>query len=236
MEDVQAVGKTGRNTQQNYNFRGVDAVVNAVGPALRKHGVVVVPTGAAWADEHYTTKNGANMRSVTLTVTFRFYGPEGDWIEAQACGESADAGDKAIPKAHSVAYRTLLLQALCIPTDEPDPDATAIERGQAPQKAAEAAPNPSSRPAAPRGTRMRVKIQELANEADKLREAEAGTTWDEVTRVITWHEEQDGAESYGSDWESLSEAGLEYLGTQLKEYLAAGNTGISFYEHVSLPF
>jgi hypothetical protein len=38
-------------------------------------------------------------------------------------GEAADAGDKATSKAHSVAYRTCLLQALSIPTHEPDPDA-----------------------------------------------------------------------------------------------------------------
>lgn len=128
MEDVQAVKKGDRNTQQNFNFRGIDAVVNAVGPALRKHGVVVVPTGTSWESERYQTKSGAQMRGVTLTVSFRFYGPAGDFIDAQASGESSDSGDKAMPKAHSVAYRTLLLQALCIPTDEPDPDAQSHER------------------------------------------------------------------------------------------------------------
>ena len=43
MRDVEAVKKTERNTSQNFSFRGIDSVVNAVGPALRKHGVVVVP-------------------------------------------------------------------------------------------------------------------------------------------------------------------------------------------------
>lgn len=128
MGDVQSVGKEGRNTQQNYNFRGVDAVVNAVGPALRTHGVVVVPIEASVIEERYTTKSGTAMKGVTATVTFRFYGPAGDFIEAQVCGESSDSGDKAVPKAHSVAYRTMLLQALCIPTDEPDPDEESHER------------------------------------------------------------------------------------------------------------
>lgn len=130
MGDVQAVKKEGRNTQQNYNFRGVDAVVNAVGPALRKHGVVVVPIAAELVDERYTTKSGTAMKGVTATVTFRFYGPSGDFVDAQVCGESSDSGDKAVPKAHSVAYRTLLLQALCIPTDEPDPDSESHERAK----------------------------------------------------------------------------------------------------------
>lgn len=129
MEEVQAVGKGDRNTQQGYNFRGVDAVVNAVGPALRKHGVVVVPTSVSYDVEHYTTKGGTPMRGVTATIGFRFHGPAGDYIDAVAAGEAADSGDKAMPKAHSVAYRTLLLQALCIPTGDPEPDAAAHERG-----------------------------------------------------------------------------------------------------------
>jgi hypothetical protein len=128
MEDVQAVGKGDRNTQQGYMFRGVDAVVNAVGPALRQHGVVVVPVGSRYEAEEYVTQKGTRMRGVTMTVRFRFYGPAGDHIDAQVCGESSDSGDKAVPKAHSVAYRTLLLEALCIPTDEPDPDAESHER------------------------------------------------------------------------------------------------------------
>jgi ERF superfamily protein len=129
MEDVQAVGKGDTNTQQGYKFRGIDAVVNAVGPALRTHGVIVVPVDVSAEVEHYQTSKGTPMRDVTLTVSFRFYGPAGDYIEAKVCGESADSGDKAVPKAHSVAYRTLLLQALCIPTDEPDPDSQTNERG-----------------------------------------------------------------------------------------------------------
>ena len=43
MEEVGAVKKADRNDHQKFNFRGIDAVVNAVSPALRKHGVVVVP-------------------------------------------------------------------------------------------------------------------------------------------------------------------------------------------------
>lgn len=129
MEEVQSVAKDDRNTQQNYKFRGVDAVVNAVGPALRNQGVVVVPTSVSYDVEHYTTKSGTPMRGVTATIGFRFYGPAGDYIDAVAAGEASDSGDKAMPKAHSVAYRTLLLQALCIPTGDPEPDASAHERG-----------------------------------------------------------------------------------------------------------
>lgn len=123
MEEVQSIRKGDHNDQQNFSFRGVDAVVNAVGPALRKHGVIVVPTGAVYDQERYQTSRGAHMRGVTANICYRFYGPCGDWIDACVLGEASDAGDKAIPKAFSVAYRTLLLQTLCVPTDEVDPDA-----------------------------------------------------------------------------------------------------------------
>jgi len=131
MGDVQSVRKGDRNQQQNFNFRGIDAVVNAVGPALRKHGVMVVPVETSPTFESYQSRQGAQMRNCTLRVTWRFYGPEGDFIEAQSMGEAADAGDKAVAKAHSVALRIVLLQALCIPTDEPDPDTQAHERAAA---------------------------------------------------------------------------------------------------------
>lgn len=142
MEDVQAVRKGDRNEQQNFNFRGIDAVVNAVGPALRKHGVVAVPVAVDPRFESYQSRQGAQMRNCTLKVTWRFYGPAGDHIEAETLGEAADAGDKSTPKAASVAYRTLLLQALCIPTDDPDPDATTAERA-----VPEPAPAPAAQPA-----------------------------------------------------------------------------------------
>jgi hypothetical protein len=113
MEDVQAVRKGDRNQQQGFNFRGIDAVVNAVGPALRKHGVVAVPVAVSSHFESYQSRQGAQMRNTVLTVTWRFHGPAGDHVDAQTMGEASDAGDKSVTKAHSVAYRTLLLQALC---------------------------------------------------------------------------------------------------------------------------
>jgi len=128
MADVQAVRKDSRNQQQNFNFRGIDAVMNAVGPALRKHGVVIVPETVDARHRDTTTTGGKPAREATVVVTYRAYGPGGDSIPIQAPGESLDAGDKATPKAMSVAYRTALLQALTIPTDEPEPDAQTYQR------------------------------------------------------------------------------------------------------------
>lgn len=131
MGDVTALGKNQRNTQQNFRFRGIDDVMNLVGPVLRQHGVSIIPSVNELRSRDFTTKSGTLMHEVHVTVTYTIIGPAGDEISGSAAGESADAGDKATPKAMSVAYRTFLLQALCLPTDEPDPDAQTTERSPA---------------------------------------------------------------------------------------------------------
>ena len=128
MGDVLAVRKTDRNNAQNFSFRGIDAVLNAVGPALRKHKVIVSPRVDSYEYGTVTTAGGKPMGHVRVIVTYTFMGPGGDSVPAQAPGEAFDAGDKATPKAMSVAFRTALLQALALPTDEPDPDTQSYER------------------------------------------------------------------------------------------------------------
>lgn len=128
MNDVRGVAKKDRNDQQRFLFRGIDAVMNAVGPALRAHGVMVIPAAISIESERYATKNGTQMRNATVHMQYTVYGPDGDSMTGSAYGEAADSGDKAISKAQSVAYRTFLLQSMTMPTDEPDPDAVSHER------------------------------------------------------------------------------------------------------------
>lgn len=148
MKAVGAISKNDRNTSQNFNFRGIDAVVNAVSPQLQKFGVVVVPS----VDEYdYSSIEIGQKRTVMghvrVKVTYTFIGPNGDALTTRVVAEAMDAGDKATTKAMSVAFRTALLQALCLPTDEIDPDASTYERSEKvvvdTQKAATAISNAS---------------------------------------------------------------------------------------------
>ena len=125
MADVRAVAKKERNTSQGggFYFRGIDAVVNAVGPALRTHGVVVTPHLDHIDRREGRTSKGGTLNYVAVIVTYTFTGPAGDTMTATVPGEAFDSGDKATAKAMSVAFRTCLLQALTLPTDEADPDA-----------------------------------------------------------------------------------------------------------------
>lgn len=132
MKSVGAIAKTDRNQAQGFNFRGIDSVVNAVSPALQKYGVIVTPDVL---DSQYATveigRNRTAMGHVRVQVAYTFHGPNGDFIVSTVVAEAMDSGDKASAKAMSVAFRTALLQTLCLPTDEVDPDATSYERSSA---------------------------------------------------------------------------------------------------------
>lgn len=129
MKGIDHVGKDGGGGKLGYKFRGIDAVINAVGPQFRAAGVFVVPDVLKY--DYQTTKSNAGneMASVRLTVSYQFFGPRGDSLSAIVVGEAFDSGDKATAKAMSVALRTCLLQVLALPTDEPDPDTQVYERG-----------------------------------------------------------------------------------------------------------
>lgn len=132
MRAVGAIAKTDRNQAQGFNFRGIDSVVNAVSPAFQKFGVIATPDVL---DYKYETveigRNRTAMGHVKVLVAYTFHGPNGDSIVSTVAAEAMDSGDKASAKAMSVAFRTALLQTLCLPTDEVDPDANSYERSSA---------------------------------------------------------------------------------------------------------
>lgn len=122
MRDVSHVAKDERNEHQRFMFRGIDAVMNACGPALREHGVIAVPNVLETQYSATQTRNGGQVTVCRLKMCVTWYGPAGDNLSTTVWGEAFDSGDKATAKAHSVAFRTAFLETLCLPTDEPDPD------------------------------------------------------------------------------------------------------------------
>lgn len=133
MDDVRAVGKNDRNNQQNFNFRGIDAVVNALSPVMRKHGLTVRPSNVL-SIEHipFTAKSGGAGVSCRVVIEYTFTDIKGDSCTSIVAAEANDYGDKSTPKAMSVAFRTCLLQAFALPTTETDPDAESYEHGEKP--------------------------------------------------------------------------------------------------------
>ena len=99
LADLPAVGKDSENTQQNYMFRGIDAVLNALNPILAKHGVFYAPEVLEARMEQRTSGRGNPVYATWLHVKYTFYGLAGDKVEASAWGEGTDSLDKATNKA-----------------------------------------------------------------------------------------------------------------------------------------
>ena len=130
MQEVSSVAKKDKNQSQGFSFRGIDAVMNAVGPALRKAGGFVSPEVLNIENTAVPSASGKSLNVVRVLVKYSVYGSEGEPIWGIVAAEALDSGDKATAKAMSVAYRTFLLQLLCLPTDEHDPDHDRYEIGK----------------------------------------------------------------------------------------------------------
>ena len=128
MKEIGAVGKNQKNSQQGFMYRGIDAVMNAINPALTNHGVFVVPEVLEQTREERTTSKGNLIIYSICKIKFSFFAEDGSHIEAITIGEGMDSGDKATNKAMSIAFKYACFQVFCIPTEEMvDPDAECHE-------------------------------------------------------------------------------------------------------------
>lgn len=124
MAEIGSVGKESRNSQQGFMYRGIDAVMNALNPALVKHKLFVVPEILDQRREERQTAKGGNLIYSICTVKYTFYAEDGSSVSATVIGEGMDSGDKATNKAMSIAFKYACFQVFCIPTEEmKDPDA-----------------------------------------------------------------------------------------------------------------
>lgn len=124
MSEVGFIGKDSKNQSQGFKYRGIDAVMNALNPALIRNGVFAVPTVLEQTREERTNNKGTTLIYSMLKVRYRFYAEDGSYIESTVIGEGMDSGDKASNKAMSVAFKYACFQVFCIPTEElmDDPD------------------------------------------------------------------------------------------------------------------
>ena len=124
MADVGAIGKNSKNPQQGFMYRGIDAVMNALNPAMVKYHLFVVPEVLEQTREERTTSKGGLLIYSICKIKFTFYAQDGSSVTAVVIGEGMDSGDKSSNKAMSVGYKYACFQVFCIPTEEmKDPDA-----------------------------------------------------------------------------------------------------------------
>lgn len=117
-------------------FRGIDAVMNALYPALVKNKVFVVPQIIDQQREERTSSKGNLLIYSICTIKYTFYAEDGSSVECVVIGEGMDSGDKATNKAMSIAFKYACFQVFCIPTEEmkeadPDNEVHEVKQGLA---------------------------------------------------------------------------------------------------------
>jgi hypothetical protein len=127
----EGISKARKNTQQGYNFRGIDDVLNALSAALSAAGLVILPRVTAREQVERTSAKGGALFYTTVCVEFDLVAVEdGSKHTVTTYGEAMDSADKATNKAMSAAYKYLALLTFCIPTEatpENDADFTTHE-------------------------------------------------------------------------------------------------------------
>lgn len=123
MKDVGAIGKDQKNTQQGFKFRGIDQFVNALYPALTKHGVFMSPRATSFTHELKDVVRGSGKagvdKHVSILMEYDFYAEDGSKVTVGPVpAEGLDSGDKATNKALSAALKYALIQTFSIPTED----------------------------------------------------------------------------------------------------------------------
>lgn len=123
MAEIGVIGKDSWN-KQGFAYRGIDAVMNALNPAMTKYKMFVIPKTLDQRREERQAAKGSTLIYSICTVEYTFYAEDGSSVSATVIGEGMDSGDKATNKAMSAAFKYACFQTFCIPTEEmKDPDA-----------------------------------------------------------------------------------------------------------------
>lgn len=125
----EGIGKTRKNDQQGYKFRGIDEVFNALAPALVAHKLLILPRMLSREVTERPTQKGGVLFYVIVEAEFDFVSAvDGSKHVVKTYGEAMDSADKATNKAMSAAYKYAAFQAFCIPTEgDNDADKTTHE-------------------------------------------------------------------------------------------------------------
>jgi hypothetical protein len=127
------IGAVGKNQKMEagparYSYRGLDDLIDAVHVHLAAHAVTFAPSRIQVLDTlEKVTRSGSTQYHLRAIVTYKVYGPAGDFFEASVLAEGTDSGDKAGNKLMSGAYKYALGQVLSIPFSMDDQDANVPE-------------------------------------------------------------------------------------------------------------
>ncbi|MBF5091944.1 hypothetical protein F1640_18485 [Novosphingobium sp. NBM11] len=127
------ISKSRQNTQQNYQYRGIDEIYNELSPLLAQYGLCILPRMKSREVTERKTSRGGVLFYVMVEAEFDFIAIEdGSTHVVRTYGEAMDSADKATNKAMSAAYKYAVMMSFAIPT-EGDNDADATTHTVAPK-------------------------------------------------------------------------------------------------------
>lgn len=185
MEECPYVQKTGRvgSGKWGYTFASSVDLIAALHPLMVKHRVTLVPVDCDLVkSELYPSKEGTMMNRVIVKV--KYQATQADSKDSRpvcTLGEGTDVGDKASPKAMTIAHKYALRQLFNIETGD-DPDET-------PSKELERAADPTVGPMGDSFKRAKHALETAATQAqlDEIRKVypfKEGRNWNYETHQI----------------------------------------------------
>jgi hypothetical protein len=103
-----------------YVYRSVDAVYNALQPAMVDAGITVVPQVLEYNRIPKDPNTGNYMNTAILKMAFRWTAADGSYVETIVVNEGQDSGDKAFSKAMANCFKYACFTTFVIPTQEMD--------------------------------------------------------------------------------------------------------------------
>lgn len=124
MQNVDYLQKDGRVAygSTRYSYLSEEKITSEMREAMLKAGLVIYPARMEVVNQQDVSTKTGQARVVNILITYRVQDVESEeFIEVQALGEGMDAGDKAIYKAMTGAFKYAQRQTFMIPTgDDPD--------------------------------------------------------------------------------------------------------------------
>ncbi len=134
-----ALGKDKKNTQQQFAYRSIEAIVREARPLFAELGIAVTPRVLNWSSETIEREGKHPGYRVTVEMEYKL-SCAGDAdtddreLVGSMMGEAIDYGDKATSKAGQMAWKYYLTDVLLVASGEDDSDAGSPTRPKTERK------------------------------------------------------------------------------------------------------
>jgi len=119
LSKIEAIGKDQNNSQQNFKYRGIDDVYNAINPILAEHRVFMTSHIIEKTRDERQTKSGGVLAFTCLRMQYTFWAEDGSNVSTEVEGEGMDSGDKSSNKAMSRRAQICAVAGVLHPDEGP---------------------------------------------------------------------------------------------------------------------